>query len=323
MATELFKAYIAAHLDSVNEALMQACHRLPEPVRPIAAHIFGAGGKRLRPILCLLSAGAAGHDGRNLTELAITMEMLHAATLLHDDVLDNSDTRRGSVAAHLAFGVTEAILAGDAMLACANEIVAQREMPALCRLFSRATSETAAGEILELNMAGRMDMAPKNYEAIVRGKTAWLLRASCGLGAIAAGASARIAGLLEDYGEKLGMAFQLVDDALDFAPSDTTGKPRGGDLREAKLTMPVMLFRQGLSDDARADFDRRFAARTLADDEIESLARRIHEDGPAGETRLNAQKYLDEALDALNGLAPSPERAVLTEICAYVRDREK
>lgn len=302
---------------------MQACQTLPAPARPIAAHIFEAGGKRLRPILCLLAAGACGDAGGNLPRLAISMEMLHAATLLHDDVLDNSCTRRGRVAAHIAFGVTQAILAGDAILARANEIVAQWEMPALCRLFSRATSETAAGEILELDMAGRLEMSQDVYEAIVRGKTAWLLRASCGLGAIAAGADARTAGLLEDYGEKLGMAFQLVDDAIDFAPAQITGKPRGGDLREAKLTMPVMLFRQRLAPQERADFDRRFAARALADDEIAALAKRIHEDGPARETRLHAQKYLDGALKTLDGIAPGPERDVLAEICAYVRDREK
>lgn len=323
MATELFKEYLARHLDAVNTALMRACQRLPEPVRPIATHIFSAGGKRLRPILCLLAAGAAGHGGKRMPELAITMEMLHAATLLHDDVLDNSDTRRGSVSAHLAFGVTEAILAGDAMLACANEIVAEWGVPELCRIFSRATSETAAGEILELGVAGRPDMAQDCYEAIVRGKTAWLLRASCGLGAIAAGADARMAGLLEEYGEKLGMAFQLVDDALDFAPQEITGKPRGGDLREAKLTLPVMIFRQGLDQAARADFDRRFAAQSLTEEEIARLARLIHENGAAKQTRIHAQKYLDGALRALEGLAQSPERKVLEEICAFVRDREK
>lgn len=323
MATDLLKQYLAGHMEPVNAALGRACQRLPGPVRPVAAHIFGAGGKRLRPMLTLLAGGLLGYSGSRLTDLAITVEMLHAATLLHDDVLDNAGSRRGRTAAHLEFGVTRTILAGDAMLACANALVAEWKMPALCQCFSDATSMTAAGEILELDAQGRVDVSPDQYEEIVRGKTAWLLRASCGLGAIAGNASDAETGLICSYGENLGMAFQLVDDALDFAPAESTGKPCGGDLREGKLTWPIMLYRNSLNGAGKAAFDKAFCDGLFSAAETDAIARRIREGGYADDTRRHAQHYLDRAAAALAKLPDRPERGLLLDICAYVRDRQK
>ena len=187
MANILLKARLALELPPVNAALERAAHGLPEPVRPVALHIFEAGGKRLRPLLVVLTARLLGYERADIYDLAVTMEMLHAATLLHDDVLDNAASRRGKPAAHTIFDVTPTILAGDALLAQANALVAGFGDPRLSLCFSEATSRTAAGEILEIAAQRRVDTSAEEYAEIVRGKTAWLIRASCQLGALRAG----------------------------------------------------------------------------------------------------------------------------------------
>ena len=252
----LLKARLALELPPINKALSRAAEGLPHPVRPIARHIFEAGGKRLRPLLTILMARLLGYDKKDIYDLAVTMEMLHAATLLHDDVLDNADTRRGKPAAHTIFNATSTILAGDAMLAHANALVAQCGDPRLCLCFSEATSRTAAGEILEIAAQHQVETTAEEYEEIIRGKTAWLIRASCQLGALRAGADDALVEAAAAYGENIGMAFQIVDDALDFAPQSVTGKPSGGDVREGKLTPPLRMYRDSLDDAARASFDQ-------------------------------------------------------------------
>ena len=238
MATLLLKARLALELPPINAALNRAARDLPEAVRPVAQHIFDAGGKRLRPLLTVLTARLCGYDNEDIYDLAVTLEMLHAATLLHDDVLDNAATRRGQPAAHTLFEVTPTILAGDALLSHANSMVADYGDPRLCRCFSEATSRTATGEILEIAAQRRVDTSAEAYEEIVRGKTAWLIRAACQMGALRAGAPDALVEAVAAYGENVGMAFQMVDDALDFAPESETGKPTGGDVREGKLTPP-------------------------------------------------------------------------------------
>ena len=208
----LLKARLALELPPINKALSRAAEGLPHPVRPIARHIFEAGGKRLRPLLTILMARLLGYDKKDIYDLAVTMEMLHAATLLHDDVLDNADTRRGKPAAHTIFNATSTILAGDAMLAHANALVAQCGDPRLCLCFSEATSRTAAGEILEIAAQHQVETTAEEYEEIIRGKTAWLIRASCQLGALRAGADEALVEAAAAYGENIGMAFQIVDD---------------------------------------------------------------------------------------------------------------
>ena len=181
----LLKARLALELPPINKALSRAAEGLPHPVRPIARHIFEAGGKRLRPLLTILMARLLGYDKKDIYDLAVTMEMLHAATLLHDDVLDNADTRRGKPAAHTIFNATSTILAGDAMLAHANALVAQCGDPRLCLCFSEATSRTAAGEILEIAAQHQVETSAEEYEDVLhwlydfRKTTSMHLKATC------------------------------------------------------------------------------------------------------------------------------------------------
>lgn len=325
------KLRLGKELPRINAALERATALLPAPARPVAGHIFAAGGKRLRPFLVLLAARLLGYTGDDAYDLAVSMEMLHAATLLHDDVLDEATTRRGREAAHLRFGAKATILAGDALLATANHIVAGWNSPEMCACFSAATAQTAGGEILEIQHMRDLEQGPEVYEEIVRGKTAWLLRSSCLMGALCARERGAVAGeaaqahcaALATYGECLGMAFQMVDDAIDMAPESVTGKPTGGDIREGKLTPPIRLYRESLPSGERADFDTAFAAGSFADADIERIARGIRDKGFDTATRALAGEYLDKARAALATLPNGDERSLLNAMIGYVQNREK
>ena len=317
------KARLALELPGINRALDRAVETLPQPVRPVARHIFDAGGKRLRPLLTVMTARLLGYAQDDIRDLAVTLEMLHAATLLHDDVLDNAMSRRGKPAAHTLFDVSSVILAGDALLAGANALVAARGDARLTRCFSEATSRTAAGEILEIAAQRRVDGTNADYEDMVRGKTAWLIRAACEMGALAAGAEDEAVAAAAAYGENLGMAFQMVDDALDFAPESVTGKPTGGDVREGKLTPPLRRYRDGLGEAERAAFDAAFCAGMMTEADAADIAGRIRQQGHDEAVRRQAEEFLDVARRALENLPDRPERELMRQMADYVRDRKK
>lgn len=327
MASLLLKARMALELPAISKALDALVEELPAPSRPAAKHTLMAGGKRLRPLLVILCArlfGAKDKDGaRSLARLACTLEMLHCATLMHDDVIDNADTRRGKPAAHVVYDNTTAILAGDAMLSTANACVAEYNDPRLCRVFAKATAETTAGEILELHALRNTELTQDEYTAIIRGKTARLIRAACEMGALFAGASDEQVEAASRYGECVGMAFQMVDDALDVADAAVIGKPSGGDLREGKLTPPLQLYRETLSEEQRAVFNDKFAHGTFTEEEVAAICTQVKELGLDAAVRHMADDYLDQAKEALSSLPKGSERDILEEILTYVRDRKK
>ena len=213
------RTFIEQEQPRINAALAEAAAELPVSIMPIAQYAMGNGGKRLRPLLTVLVARLLGYADNDIYPLAAAMEMFHVATLLHDDVMDNAEMRRGSTATHKVFGVTETILAGDALLAKGNQIVAGFGDPRLTAATSDAIAQTANGEILEIANQGKNAPDLLIYNQIIAGKTAWMIRTSCNIGAVRAnGTPEQVAGAT-DYGFNLGMAFQIVDDALDFAPA--------------------------------------------------------------------------------------------------------
>ena len=184
-------------------------------------------------------------------------------------------------------------------------------------------SRTAAGEILEIAAQHQVETTAEEYEEIIRGKTAWLIRASCQLGALRAGADDALVEAAAAYGENIGMAFQIVDDALDFAPQSVTGKPSGGDVREGKLTPPLRMYRDSLDDAARAAFDQAFNDASFTDSDAEHIADSIRAAGFDQATRMAAEGYLDKARAALATLPSGPEQDILQQMADYVRDRKK
>lgn len=321
MAEQNFQQWMAKESASVNKSLALEIDRLPEPARPVARHILEAGGKRLRPMLTILCARVFGHDDCGIYRLASSMELLHAATLLHDDILDNAENRRGRTAAHVVYGVTATILAGDALLAHGNAIVASFDKPSLCLCFSSATIQTAAGEILEMDSLGNPDLTHEQYLEIAKGKTGCLISQSCMMGALAAGADKVQAEKCASFGENLGIAFQIVDDALDFAPAKQTGKPTGGDLRECKMTPPLRLYRESLDPEQRRIFDDLFRQKSFSDAQAEKIIRDTASFVP--EAICLADAFLENARRALDSLPASKEKTILMQLVDYVRNRSK
>ena len=321
MSTAL-QTRLAAELPAATRALDGIAGALPVSVQPLARHILHAGGKRLRPFLTVLFARLWAYRADDIYPLAAAMEILHAATLLHDDVLDEAVTRRGAPAAHTLFGIVPAILAGDALLSHANRLVAGYGDCRLSACFAEATLRTAAGEIREIDFRRRVDQPPEVYDEIITGKTAWLIRASCEMGALRAGADPRGLDAAARYGLELGRAFQLVDDALDFAPPEITGKPSCGDVLEGKLTPPLRLYREQLAPDARAAFDADFCSGGMDAAAAQAVGARIRELGLDEAGRQLANAHLESARAALREMPDAPERELLEAMLAHVRDRE-
>lgn len=322
MLTPDFARLLAQEQPRIQAALEQAVARLPAPVRELAGYALLNGGKRLRPLLTLTAARLFECRRADLYDLAAAPEMIHVASLLHDDVLDAADTRRGRRAAHQVFGVIPCLLAGDALLAEASHRVAQFGDPRLVLCVSDAMLRTVTGEAHEIARQHSLDHGLDEYLSIIEGKTGWLLRASCRLGALFAGAEPHRVEALSAYGLNLGMAFQIVDDALDFADETVTGKPTGGDLREGKLTPPLLRYMNDLPEDERTGFAEAFRHGSFSRDEVADISRRIRDRGFDRAARDMADAYLDKAAACLDTLPERPERDMLRQALSFVRDRQ-
>ena len=275
-------------------------------------------------MLTILFARALGFRGDHLHTLASSLEFLHSATLMHDDILDNADLRRGRPAAHMRFGVAPAILAGDVLLALANEIVARTGNPALTACIARAIMETASGEIMEIAAVRNAGLTRSEYIDIITGKTAYLIQSACEFGAIAAGASERQRSAAREFGLNLGIAFQLVDDALDYTSgAETSGKPLGGDLREGKFTLPLLLYLESLAEKDRVDTVRELTEADLPAARQDRVIADIVAGGFAGRTRDEAKAYLALASRSLDVLPVCLEKNLLGAMIDFVLKRDK
>ena len=316
------KLSLAQEQAGINAAINRFLDELPPNSQPVARHVLAAGGKRLRPFLTLQTGRALGAPEEDLYTLGAAIEMLHAATLLHDDILDSSELRRGKPAAHTVYGQSQAILAGDALLAKSMLMVSRLGDTRLTNCISEAVMRTAEGQILESGQIRNNAVSHSDYLEMIKGKTAWMLRASCELGALCAGVGADLVQAAADYGMELGIAFQMVDDALDFSPSSETGKPRGGDIREGKITPPLSLFLQDQSREKAGELLRSIAENKLSPEQIEELSDAIYTGGYARKTREMAETHLKSAAASLSLFLPSPERIVLEQILCYIEARD-
>ncbi len=315
--------FIQSNLPRIESCLNETVADLNPLVKPVVSHILEAGGKRLRPMLCLLTARALGYEKDDIYPLAAALELIHSATLLHDDVLDQAELRRGKITAHLVFGVNEAVLAGDALLARASEMVTAYESLPLMRSVSRAIYWTAAGEIQEIQQLKNPSLTVDNYLEIVEGKTGYLLQTCCQSGAIVAGASEVLERSARLFGLNLGIAFQLVDDALDYSMSPTsTGKPKGGDLREGKLTLPLIFFLQQLETRKQEELLSKMKNRDLASHEQQAIIQAMEDLDLSQKTRAESERYLQIAREALHNFPNSKERLLLGEVLEYIKDRQ-
>ena len=315
------KNCVAAEQPRIHAVLEALTGELPALVRPMAQHILFAGGKRLRPVLCVVFGRLCGLEHEELLRLGASVEMLHAATLLHDDILDNADTRRGTPSAHTVFGAPQAVLAGDALLAKALLTVSALGDARLTCCISEAVMYTAAGEVAEIANVRNFGISQEAYLEIITGKTAWMLRAACELGAMRAGANDAAVAAAVEFGLSLGIAFQIVDDVLDFAPLEQTGKPRGGDIREGKVTPPLLYYLGSLSPAERGAVHTALQQKALPESYVNQLCDAIEQGGHCAAALALSDAYLEKALACLHVFPAGKEKEILQQMTHYVRSR--
>lgn len=319
-----FEQYLAREIPTINRFLEGVTNSLNPLVQPPVRHVLLAGGKRLRPLLTILTARALGHAKDDVYPLACCLELLHSATLLHDDIVDGAPLRRGRETAHMRYGTTQAILAGDALLALANRRVAEYDRPELNRILAESLLQTATGEILEIVHLRDTDLPLSAYLNIITGKTAYLIQASCHCGAVLAKAGPDLVQAAIELGLNCGIAFQLVDDALDYtSPANVSGKPTGGDLKEGKVTLPFILYLADLPFEARRRLAEDFRQDQLSAEDIEYLRGNIVSGGYAEKTREMAATYLRSAQEALGVFPSSLEADLIGQVLAPMLARDK
>lgn len=317
----LDKILLKLERDKIETALRAEVAALDPIISPLAAHIFDAGGKRLRPLLAVTCAKAFGYTADNIYPLACSVELLHAATLLHDDILDGAKTRRGQAASHTIFGTDTAILSGDVMLATTMLILARYNDIAFINSVAEAAAKTAAGEVKEIQNMRNPELSYADYLDIITGKTAWLARCSCEIGALLAAATPQQREAVAGYGLNLGIAFQIVDDALDLAPESETGKPTGGDLREGKMTPPLFFYLESLDEKDKKEFKQKFANSSLDETELNKIIAAMHDQGCISRTRKMADEHLQKAQNFLSELPENKYKNILLQLTHYVQQR--
>lgn len=316
-------AYFDAELPGVNAFLDAETAKLNGLVRDVSRHVLLGPGKRIRPVLTICTARALGYGG-DILPLACALEMLHSATLIHDDILDDADLRRGKAAAHVAFGTTESVLAGDLLLALANRLGADYGVPRISGLLADGIMATAEGEVLEIASLNAPVVDRELYMRIIVGKTARLIETACRCGAAAATEDRGPEDVAGAYGLNLGIAFQLVDDALDYvSPTSTMGKPEGGDLREGKITLPLIHLFEDLGPTEAEPMLARIRSGSLDEAGQKRILGLIREGGYAERTRAAAAEYIVKAKEALAGLPECEERLVLSLAADFVLSRKK
>jgi octaprenyl-diphosphate synthase len=235
-------ALAAADMAGVDALILSRMQSPVSVIPALADHIIEAGGKRLRPLLTVVAARLAGGRDDTALKLAAAVEFIHTATLLHDDVVDGSDLRRGKVAAHLIWGAPSSVLVGDFLFARAFELMVETGSMRAMDILARAARVIAEGEVLQLSRAHDVNLSQETYLEIISAKTAELFAAAAEAGAVAAGGAAAQSAALRSYGFNLGLAFQLADDSLDYVgATETLGKNAGDDFREGKATLPLLL----------------------------------------------------------------------------------
>ena len=289
-------------------------------VNQVAEYIVGSGGKRLRPLLLCLAARACGYEGPHHHALAAIIEFIHTATLLHDDVVDESDTRRGRDTAHAVWGNSAAVLVGDFLYSRSFQMMVTLDDMRIMDILADTTNTIAEGEVLQLLNLGDPEVSEEAYFRVIDNKTAKLFEAAGRLAAVVAGQEPEIQGALAAYGARLGRAFQIADDLLDYAgDASALGKNVGDDLAEGKPTLPLIIARERATDAERALLDQ--AISEGGHEKLDEVLAVIRRTGALATTAELARQEAGEALDQLAHLPESPYRDALATLARYSHER--
>ena len=312
-AAARLKAGQRAALDEASDVIVANLGSSVPLIPEVARHLIGAGGKRLRPLLTLAAAEACGYEGEGDRLLAAAVELIHAATLLHDDVVDDSALRRGLSTANVVFGNKESVLVGDFLFARAFELMVRTGSMRVLGILSAASCTISEGEVLQLETQGNLATTEAMYEAVVRAKTAALFSAATRSGAALAEAPGRVEAALTEYGERYGLAYQVVDDALDYEGEEAgLGKRAGDDFREGKVTLPVILaVREARTAEEEAFWRRCIESRDQREGDLARARSLIARDGLIERSLAVARGHAEAAAEALSALPATPLRDTL------------
>ncbi len=314
---------IKADLADIEKELLENLNPLLDLVSKTASHILFSGGKRLRPILTVLSARLCGYSDHFAKKISTVFEYLHAATLLHDDLVDGATVRRGSPVAHSIWGNSTAVLVGDFLLARALSIASETGRPKVIKIISQITENMSQGEIHQLMRKGDIDLSESEYMEIITRKTAVLIQGSCRVGAILAKASEKDEKAISDYGFNLGLAFQMADDLLDYTANPVSlGKEIGADLKEGKLTLPVIRALGVANPKDQSQMKAIIQNEQFSAEEFRILVDMLNQYDGIQYTRKLAVERIDAAKAALSVFEPTEIRNLLNDIADYALERE-
>ncbi len=311
-------------LDEIEVALIKDLQPYFPLVSHVAQYIMFSGGKRIRPLLMVLSARLCGYKGDYDKTLSVVFEYLHAATLLHDDLVDTADVRRGNPVAHSIWGNPATVLVGDFLLARSIVIAAKTDSVPIIQILAHTTAQMSEGEIHQLLHRGDPAVDETDYMEVIGRKTAYLIQAACQVGALLAEAPSEQVGALSDYGCQLGIAFQMADDLLDYtADTGVLGKPIGTDLREGTLTLPVICALQRATEEDRRLLKIIIRETEITEADFETVVGLIEKYDGIGYTRERAQEHIDQAKKSLDVFRGSKTRTLLEQLADYVLIRKR
>jgi octaprenyl-diphosphate synthase len=314
------QAPVAAGLDAVVDEMRRiVIHELPL-IEQVSAHLLQMRGKMFRPTLALLASETASSPEPRAVTAAAVVELMHLASLVHDDSVDHSALRRGLPTVNSLFSHQVSVIMGDFLYSRALEALVALGDLDMMRVLTSVSTQLTVGEMRQLAAVERLAFNAADYEALIQAKTASLLSAACETGAMCGASQHR--GALRRYGERLGMAFQVADDMLDYTgSSEETGKPSGLDLREQKVTLPLILALPRLTPAGRATVEGLFESESPSDEQIDEVITLTAEAGGIDGARQKGEEYARQAEEALDGLPDTPARAALADAILYVMDR--
>lgn len=321
-AFKVLRDLVAGEMARTNEFILTRMQSHVQMIPDLAGHLIKSGGKRLRPMLTLAAIRMCGYRGEDNVRLAASVEFLHTATLLHDDVVDESSLRRGLSTANAIWGNQASVLVGDFLLSRAFQLMVEIGSLRILKILSGAAGVIVEGEVLQLERASDITTTEDTYLRIITAKTATLFAAACQTAAVIAGRPAEEEEALESYGKNLGIAFQLVDDALDYSARQASfGKTVGDDFREGKITLPIVLsFRRG-NDTERSFWRRVMEEREQNGEDLAMAVQLMNRHGALNDTIERARHYGDMARDALAIFPDSPEKSCLSGIVDFCVNR--
>ena len=319
---ESLRRLVAADMEKVNRAIVENMQSPVALIPQLAGHIVASGGKRLRPMLTLATAGLCGYTGERHIGLAACVEFIHTATLLHDDVVDESDLRRGRDTANAVWGNQASVLVGDFLFSRAFQLMVGDGSLKVLKILSDASAIIAEGEVHQLVTTNDIATTEDAYLEVIRCKTAQLFAAAAQIGPVVAERPEAEELALENFGRDLGVAFQLVDDVLDYAAEQAAlGKTVGDDFREGKVTLPVILACQAGDETERAFWKRTIEDLDQRDDDLAEAQRLMAQHGTLEASLDRARTYAGAAREALRGFPSNPYRAALEELVDFCVER--